>query len=786
VLLAWLLGKDAAMAKAKDTGARTALHCALLPQPKEATALFEVLASATGQAAMSERIHDVEGGVCGGETTLLTAAIRGRSEEVIRILLSFSVDVNIADGGGLTPLMWATRVNDVATVKQVLMTKADCSVVDGVGRGVLHHCVQPLPIGSYENVALLRILIEAKAGLDLKDSSGKVPMALALGQDSGRMATVLKEAGAQALPNPARFGRAKSAILTWSTQTVDFEADAEAALAAAKDEGSAGPRPVHKCYGMEGQNEVAVLEGEAYDVMMVKVDIKKGEFGENNFYHMQLVHERVKDLYVLFTRWGRIGETGMFQRTPQDSVAAAKKEWGKLFKSKSGNEWEKRGEFTKQPNRYSLLALEHAGVKRADLLKPFAKQVEVQSTLPSDLQRTLRTVTSVAMMRSVLAKHDINTDAMPFGRMSRQSLQEGLSILKSISDQIEIVNSLKCQPGVDGSMLTAAKMRLLELSSDFYTLVPRAKFASEPVQPIRTERQVSQEWQMLQDLLEMEVAAKILLAAKSKENELHPLDYVFKSLRIVGESMQRESDEYKLLERYLQNTNDSVLPRVSAVYRLQRQGEAARMEAKCRDLGRRRLLWHGTPASNLVGILAQGLRVAPPEAPTTGYMFGKGIYFADMASKSLGYCRAGAKEAKYLILAEVALGEMLQAKSSMYLEAAAPGTQSTQGMGKRGPDWDTECVFLPNGVQIPLGKPVTRQEEQRPAEPLQLAHNEYIVYDAAQVRMRYLVELDNGAPLEQGEEGAAKQDAEEDQQEAQAEVAEESSDEEDDDSEDME
>jgi len=31
-----------------------------------------------------------------------------------------------------------------------------------------------------------------------------------------------------------------------------------------------------------------------------------------------------------------------------------------------------------------------------------------------------------------------------------------------------------------------------------------------------------------------------------------------------------------------------------------------------------------------MGIMSQGLRIAPPEAPKTGYMFGKGVYFADM------------------------------------------------------------------------------------------------------------------------------------------------------------
>ena len=45
---------------------------------------------------------------------------------------------------------------------------------------------------------------------------------------------------------------------------------------------------------------------------------------------------------------------------------------------------------------------------------------------------------------------------------------------------------------------------------------------------------------------------------------------------------------------------------------------------------KRMLLWHGSRLTNWVGILSKGLRIAPPEAPVTGYMFGKGVYFADM------------------------------------------------------------------------------------------------------------------------------------------------------------
>jgi poly [ADP-ribose] polymerase len=60
-----------------------------------------------------------------------------------------------------------------------------------------------------------------------------------------------------------------------------------------------------------------------------------------------------------------------------------------------------------------------------------------------------------------------------------------------------------------------------------------------------------------------------------------------------------------------------------------------------------------------VGILSQGLRIAPKEAPSTGYMFGKGVYFSDVASKSANYCGA-TSDFPYglLLLCEVALGNV--------------------------------------------------------------------------------------------------------------------------------
>ncbi|KAJ0086923.1 hypothetical protein Patl1_07160 [Pistacia atlantica] len=79
----------------------------------------------------------------------------------------------------------------------------------------------------------------------------------------------------------------------------------------------------------------------------------------------------------------------------------------------------------------------------------------------------------------------------------------------------------------------------------------------------------------------------------------------------------------------------------------------------------RMLLWHGSWLTNFVGILSQGLRIAHPEAPATGYMVGKGIYFADLVSKSAQYCYIDKKNPVGLMLfSEVALGEVYTVKKA--------------------------------------------------------------------------------------------------------------------------
>ena len=107
------------------------------------------------------------------------------------------------------------------------------------------------------------------------------------------------------------------------------------------------------------------------------------------------------------------------------------------------------------------------------------------------------------------------------------------------------------------------------------------------------------------------------------------------------DTLDHKSDEFKRILQYVANTHASTHSNykliVEDVFKVRRDGEDKQYQA-FKKLHNRKLLWHGSRLTNFAGILSQGLRIAPPEAPCTGYMFGKGVYFADMVSKSANYC----------------------------------------------------------------------------------------------------------------------------------------------------
>ena len=219
------------------------------------------------------------------------------------------------------------------------------------------------------------------------------------------------------------------------------------------------------------------------------------------------------------------------------------------------------------------------------------------------------------------------------------------------------------------------------------------------------EKIIKEKTDMLNSLLDIEIAYNILKADNGSEDQ-DPIDLHYKKLKCEMDILDHKSDEFKRILQYVANTHAATHSNykliVEDVFKVRRDGEDKHYEA-FKKLHNRKLLWHGSRLTNFAGILSQGLRIAPPEAPCTGYMFGKGVYFADMVSKSANYCfTSSVNPLGLMLLCEVALGDMYERTGAEYVTKLPAGKHSTKGCGRTAPN-PKESYFTPEGLEIPLG-----------------------------------------------------------------------------------
>lgn len=185
-----------------------------------------------------------------------------------------------------------------------------------------------------------------------------------------------------------------------------------------------------------------------------------------------------------------------------------------------------------------------------------------------------------------------------------------------------------------------------------------------------------------------------------------------------------------------------MLYQINNIFRIERPSEVERF-SQWRDnnqlvVGTRRLLWHGSHSSNFIGILNQGLRTN-----AQGYGYGNpGIFFADFAGKSFGFCRVYQSGTQALmLLCEVELGKReFEGRTATIQSLRSEGCISRLIKGQMiFPTWkNAKCVHEDlNGILMP---DVT--VAPGPSTDGVYGHNEYVVYEPSQILQRYLFHIE--------------------------------------------
>ncbi|XP_035518126.1 protein mono-ADP-ribosyltransferase PARP3 [Morone saxatilis] len=464
---------------------------------------------------------------------------------------------------------------------------------------------------------------------------------------------------------------------------------------------------------------------EDYDCMLNQTNI-----GHNNnkFYVIQVIASG--NDYYTWNRWGRVGETGQCKLNEFDKPEKAVKDFEKKFKDKTKNNWCDRSNFVSHPGKYTLIEVDGEQDAEVKVDSVDGKTVRMSKnvlpcTLDEATESLIKLIFSNDMFKEAMECMNLDIKKMPLGKLSKMQIAKGFEVL----EEIEAAMNQKKKAGKS----------LEELSSKFFTTVPH-NFGRNRPPTINTKEIVEQKKEMLMVLADIELAQTLKSETEKAQEEMietvpHPLDQDYNSLKCRLALMDKGSEIFKIIEKYLTVTSCSYhKPKIVNVWEVDREKEGERFSEND-NLDNRRLLWHGTNIAVVAAILKSGLRIMPH----SGGRVGRGIYFASENCKSAAYVRTS-KNTGVMFLSEVALGnEKTITEDDCSLKKAPAGYDSVVARGSVEPDPSKDVFITLEGktVAVPQGKAI----KQPQFSDSHFGNSEYLIYRENQCRLRYLLEL---------------------------------------------
>ena len=341
--------------------------------------------------------------------------------------------------------------------------------------------------------------------------------------------------------------------------------------------------------------------------------------------------------------------------------------------------------------------------KKDNLSQIAAEQIDGASgdKVTNELIKYLAEVNIHHITHSTSIKYNAKTGAFstPLGLLT----PDAISAARDLLSEIKRLDGLKRRQ----------KQKRADCVRDYFQLVPKDFGTRIPPSEelLATEAQFQAEVSIL-DALESAISTDEPEKAKPKmfDCRLVTVPHYTEDGR---ELFQRTRDLYYKTRNTKHHPAAAAL-QMTRLYEVEIGEMKRRFDGAAKTLGNVRSdLWHGTRASNLLSILKHGLVIPPANAAhCTGRMFGNGIYTSVQSTKALNYAtdfwnRSGSKgQRTFMFLCDVALGKTHKPRtfSGGY---PARGTNSTWVEPGQGGVLNHECI----------------------------------VYDTAQINLRYLAEF---------------------------------------------
>jgi poly [ADP-ribose] polymerase len=495
-----------------------------------------------------------------------------------------------------------------------------------------------------------------------------------------------------------------------------------------------GSHPVDQDIAIKGKNasDYQVVQssddhGQWYDTILNQCNIA----GNNNkYYRLQMLQDTGCVFYVWF-RWGRVGERATGGAStwsgPFPSEQGAKSQFVKKYRDKTGNVFG-ADSFVEKKGKYVTIEVDNdVDVKeefQASAGPAVKDEIEyLPSALEPNTKELVEVLFSKEMRNEALTSFNLDLKRLPLGVPSKQQIQHGVTILSDIED--------KLNGGTSSDTFE-------ELSSRFYTAIPHSFGRTRPP-IIASAESLQSRYGMCNILLDMysttETISRIEQENKAATKKIvpDPIDQHYLSLQADLLPVEANSEENKLIRQCFDHTKGrGSNAQLLNVWSVDRKGEAKRFK-KYDKLDNRRLLWHGTNIAVAAPIITSGLRIMPH----SGGRVGSGIYLAALQEKSAQYTSSYGSKFACMFLCEAPLGKQhvvdKDGPHASGLKTSPDGFDSVHAVGAMQPKTWAPMKIDEKDVSIPQSQP------EKSGIQSHFTHDEFLVYDESQVRLRYVV-----------------------------------------------
>ena len=337
---------------------------------------------------------------------------------------------------------------------------------------------------------------------------------------------------------------------------------------------------------------------------------------------------------------------------------------------------------------------------------------------------SLRVIAAATSAFASLGTDEISRLVEELQRYAKQSVQQNYTVSSEAVTQRQVEEAQRTIDDIIPLIKRGTKTEIInQLLLELYKIIPRRMgnvrdhliefpIISSSKNQDAVDHLIANEQATL-DVLQGQVQVNTVQQAQTQTNQ----QTILQAMGI--EIFQTQPSDVDMIKKLLGGCSNQYR-RSFIVVNKKTQAAFDKFVAKAKEQ-RRRLFWHGSRNENWWSIISSGLVLRPSNAVITGKYFGYGIYFADKARKSIGYCSLqgsywarGSSNKGFLSLYDVHVGNSFRIKH--HEQWCFDLTESK--LKARG---QYDSLFAEGGAD--------------------LRNNEYIVYNENQSTIKYLVEI---------------------------------------------